>query len=48
MLTWWLPGCNDKSKLYFRTIYVAEFANDRLLGYQRQPNNDLTQIWVIL
>ena len=29
-----------------RTIYVAEFGSDNVIGYQRKPNNDLVQIWV--
>ena len=40
-------GLDAVFTIFFRTIYVAEFANDRLVGYQRQPNNDLAQIWVI-
>ena len=35
-----------KTHLYFRTVYVAEWGGKRLIGYQRKPNNDLTQMWV--
>ena len=32
--------------IIYRTIYVAEFGSDNVIGYQRKPNNDLVQIWV--
>ena len=31
-----------------RTVYVAEFGRDHVLGYQIKPNNDLVEIWVTL
>ena len=34
------------SMVFFRTVYVADFGNKRLVGFKRFPRNELVQIWV--